>query len=292
MNAARSPLAERPSTRRFGAAIAGISLLVAVLVQLSLRFYLGFSWFWSIVIGVAVLIVIGLLAALPVLTYTYAREAGVIWVFGNLRPLDLRNLAEPSRTAARTSGRPARPMPHDWRETLSVQINTQSFSLGGPFDAEKLFFANFEKAGSVARVRAAALPGQTMLIANQCVVRTFGDEFIVTPLAKGDISSPVTSDTTAFLFFAEPDPSRPIAPIGLERITIVVAGGWLTLDLVTKRFVDLASELFGEPHRGSRGQRIWHAGDLCLVCEVEQYKELHRSTFIWTTEDFHVGEAG
>jgi hypothetical protein len=292
MNASRDSNAERQLNPRAVAATAGIALLGAALVQLVLRFLVGFSWFSSIVIGLAVLAGVGLLATLLIVASTRYLKEDVTWLFGNLPPLELRSRSSPGRTTARSSGRPVRRTPQDGADPLSVQINSQSFSLGGRFEADKLFLAGFDKAGSVARVRSNALPGQTVLVARQCAARSFGGEFGVAPLAKGNMTSPAKADTTAFLYFGKPDPTRPFPPPGIERISVIAAGGRLTLDFVTGHFARLATEMFGEPHRGPRAQRIWPAGDLFLVCEEEEYKDLYRSTFTWTTEDLDVRDAG
>jgi hypothetical protein len=249
---------------------------------------LGFPWLWSIVIGLAVLLVIGLVVELPRVARSYFLEAGPTWALGNLPPLELRSRVASGRGTWRASGRDGGSMPQPPRDGLAVHINGQAFSLGDRFQIDKLFPANFGEGGSVDRVRAGALPHQTMLVAKHCVAKAFGGEFAVAPLMRGKGPSPAMADTTAFLFFAKPDPAGPLEPSGLERITIVMAGGGLALTTVTRHFAALASEMFGEPLVRPRGQRIWKAGDVFLLCDEEEWKGLRRTTFVWTRESLDI----
>jgi hypothetical protein len=253
-------------TSREGAV--GVSLLVAVLLQFALKFQFGFSWPGSIAIGVAVLVVAGLVVAGLEWVRASVAEVGPIWAFGKLPGLEVK---------APSAGR-LRTMPANRNESLTVHINQQDFSLGDRFRADKLALAGFEEGGSVARVQAGALPGQTLLAAKHCVAKSFGGEFIVVTLNKESTSPSLRSVSAAFLFFRE----------GLERISIVVAGGSLMIDQVTHRFAELAREMCGQPSAGARGQQIWRAGDCFLVCADERWKGLRRATFIWTSEDLGI----
>ncbi len=291
MHASRTWHARRHPPLRQASVIAGACVVAAALVQVSLKFYWGFSWIWSIVIGLSLLFAVGLLAVLVKIRRSFHLETGITWIFGDLPPLDLRSRDAPGRDLARPSGSPAMLMPQDSKEAFSVHINDQAFSLGGRFEADRLFLADFDEGGSVARVRARALPEQTMLMARHCIARSFGD-FIIAPGTKGEASSPAAVDVTAFLFFALAHTAGVPEPGRLVRITIVAAGGRNVLDAVTRSFVDKASKMYGEPHMGSRSRRIWRAGGCFLVCEEEEYKDLQRSTFIWTMEDLDIPGLG
>jgi hypothetical protein len=250
------------------------------------------SLLWPIVIGLAGLLVFGLLRRLLRAARDSLLEAGPTWLFGNLPPLDVKSRSASNPTGRPPSGGGVGSLRQGPRDSLSVFINQQDFTVGDRFAIDKLFPAGFDEAGSVVRVQAGALPHQTLLVATHCVARSFGGEFTVAPLMRGKDPSPASADSTAFLYFAKPDPARPLELGRLERITVVVAGGYLMLNAVTKRFAQLASEMFGGPLSGSRKQRIWRAGDRFLVCEEEEWKDLRRATFIWTSEELATRETG
>ncbi len=255
----------------------GISLLAAVLVQFSLKFYLEFSWLWSIVIALVVLVVITGVDGLLKMAGASALKDPT-WLFGNLPPLELKH---PDRPVGLRSSRLAAYVPQLSRDNLVVHINGQAFSLGDRFEADRLALANLEKCGSVALVRARALPNQVVLASRRCVVRSFGGEFTVATLAKENTPPSVMIVSTAFLYYGK---GNPLEPLRLQRIAVVAAGGGQMLGAVSERFAKLASEMLGESLLGSGGQRIWDASDSCLALKEEEWKDLHRATIIWTNE--------
>lgn len=266
-------------------------ILPAVLVQFSLKFYLGVSWFWSITAALIVLLVFKLLAGLKKWAGSKVMEAGPTWAFGNLPPLDLKS-SEQFIGRAAPSRRHGSSMPQIYCETLAVYINKRRFALDDRMDVEALALAGFDEGGSVARVQARALPDQSLLVSKHCVAQSFGGEFTVVTLMNTKNPNSATADTTAFLFFSKLDTERPLGRVKLERIVIVVAGGPDMLDHVTKNFIQLASEMFGKPLSGSRGQRLWRAGENFLVCEQEKWKALKRTTFTWTSEELAIRGGG
>jgi hypothetical protein len=263
--------------------IIGIALLAAVLVQFSLKVYVEFSWLWSIVIALAVLFAILLLARGSRAVGESFLKMEPTWLFGNLPPLDLKYAG---RAGGQPSGRYARSMPQLLRDNLVVGINGQAFSLGDRFETDRLALANFEECGSVALVRARALPDQVVLATKRCVARSFGGEFTVATIAKENTPPSTMIVSTAFLYYGK---GNPLEPLRLQRIAIVAAGGEMWLDAVTQRFAKLASEMLGESLLGSGGQRIWDASGTYMVLKEEEWKGLHRTTIIWTGENLDIG---
>lgn len=263
--------------------LAGISLLAAVAVQFSLKFYFGFSWIWSIVIAVAAGLVIALFSQALKVGRASLLKADFTWVFGNLPPLEMKRRRRSDWTP---SSRSAGAGSHRLRGELIVHINGQAFSLSDEFEVDKLLPANLEKCGSVDLVRARALPNQVVVVARRCVVRSFGGEFTAVTLLKENTPPSMKSVTGAFLYFGK---ASPLEPLRLERIAVVVAGGEHMLRTITRQFSKLASEMLGESLNGSRGQRMWDAGDLFLVLEKEAWEDLRRATITWTCEDLDVG---
>lgn len=263
--------------------LVSVAYLAAILVQFSLKFYLEFSWLWSIVVALVVLVVVVVVEAL-------LRTAGAsvlndpTWLFGNLPPLELKH---PDRAGAQLSGL-AGSMPQQTRDNLVVDINRQTFSLGDGFEAGRLALANFVECKSVALVRARAAPNQIALITSRCVAQSFGGEFTVATLMKENTPPSVMIVSTAFLYYGK---RNPLEPLRLERIAVVVAGGDRMLGTITRGFAMLATEMLGESILGSRGQRIWEAGDLFLVLEEQEWKDLRRATIIWTSESLDKGGA-
>ena len=277
---------ERETHRSVKGRSSALALAAAVVTQISLKYFLGVSWFWSIVAGLGVLLAPGLNNVLRKKVASMIWEKGPTWAIGNLRPLDLKS-SEPFRRRAGRSHSSGTLMSPLARESLAVWMNNRRFRLGDRMDTEALAGAGFGEASSVIRVRAQALWDQVLMVSNQCNARSFGGELnVVTMKGKSPTASDfdVTGYVTAFLFFARLDPERPLGSVELERIVIVLAGGRFMLDAVTTTFGKLATEMLGPPQVGSRGQRIWQAGEIFLVCEEEQWKEIKRTTFTWTSE--------
>jgi hypothetical protein len=257
-----------------------VSLLASVTTQFVLRFFAGFSWTGSILIGLGVLLVPAVLFALARVVKKRVLDAGPAWAFGNLPSLDLGDESDPARSALEVTRFYRQASLRDPSRSLAVQVNDVEFYPGEPLMAEKLEVARFERAGTMAQVQARAQGGQKVFVTKRCKARSFGGEFIAGTLMKEDTPPPVISDLTTYLFFGDG---------GLERITLVLAGGRSSIDGRARSLSRLASEMWGQPDSGSRGQDTWRSGPFSLVSEVESWKVLRRGTFTWTLETLESG---